>query len=265
MSGVATSTKTRSDGRAVDVLRPVNITPNFIKHAEGSVLIEVGDTRVICTASVQEKVPPFLYRSGKGWITAEYGMLPRATTDRTEREAARGKQGGRTMEIQRLIGRSLRAAVNAEMLGERTVWIDCDVIQADGGTRTASITGSYVALVLALGRIYVDGNLANWPVNDFIAAVSVGVLGGVPLLDLNYEEDSKAGVDMNVVATEKGRFIELQGTAEGATFSEEEMMSMIALARSGIAQLVAKQREVLTPILTRVDNVARERLNRKFR
>src|SRR5881275_1347002 len=229
----------RSDGRAPNEMRRVTITPNFSKHAEGSALIEVGDTRVICTASVQEKVPPFLYRSGKGWITAEYGMLPRATTDRVEREAAKGKQGGRTMEIQRLIGRSLRAAVNAELLGERTVWIDCDVIQADGGTRTASITGSYVALVLALGRLYVDGNLANWPVNDFIAAVSVGVHGGVPLLDLNYEEDSKAGVDMNVVATEKGRFIELQGTAEGATFSEEEMSSMMALAKSGIAQLVA--------------------------
>ena len=257
--------KPRTDGRAPDQLRPVVIHPNFSKHAEGSVLIEVGDTRVICTASVQEKVPPFLYRSGKGWVTAEYGMLPRATTDRTEREAARGKQGGRTMEIQRLIGRSLRAAVNAEMLGERTIWIDCDVIQADGGTRTASITGSYVALVLALGRMYVDGNLASWPVNDFLAAISVGMIGGQACLDLNYEEDSKAGVDMNVVATEKGRFVELQGTAEGATFSEEEMTAMLSLAKSGIAQLVGKQREVLSSLLTRVDEKARERLNRKFR
>ncbi|HEV8658963.1 MAG TPA: ribonuclease PH [Thermoanaerobaculia bacterium] len=255
----------RSDGRAPDQLRPVVIHPNFTKHAEGSVLIEVGDTRVVCTASVQEKVPPFLYRTGRGWITAEYGMLPRATSERVEREASRGKQGGRTMEIQRLIGRSLRAAVNAEMLGERTIWIDCDVLQADGGTRTASITGSYVALVTALGRLYVDGNLPSWPVNDFIAAISVGMLGGRALLDLNYEEDSKAGVDMNIVATEKGRFIELQGTGEGATFSEEEMQMMLALAKSGIAQLVAKQREVLTPLLTRVDGVARERLNRKFR
>ena len=255
----------RNDGRAPDQMRPVTIHPNFTKHAEGSVLIEVGDTKVICTASVQEKVPPFLYRTGKGWVTAEYGMLPRATTDRVEREAAKGKQGGRTMEIQRLIGRSLRAAVNAEMLGERTIWIDCDVIQADGGTRTASITGSYVALVTALGRMYVDGNLSSWPVNDFIAAVSVGIIGGVPVLDLNYEEDSKADVDMNVVATEKGRFIELQGTAEGATFSEEEMTKMMTLAKSGIAQLVAKQREVLASLLTRVDAVARERLNRKFR
>jgi ribonuclease PH len=265
MTNVITPAKPRSDGRAVNALRPVNITPNFIKHAEGSVLIEVGDTRVICTASIQEKVPPFLYRSGKGWITAEYGMLPRATTDRTEREAAKGKQGGRTMEIQRLIGRSLRAAVNAEMLGERTIWIDCDVIQADGGTRTASITGAFVALVTALGRLYVDGNLASWPINDFVAAVSVGVVGGTPVVDLNYEEDSKAAVDMNIVATEKGRFVEIQGTGEGTTFSEEEMQSMIGLAKSGIAQLVLKQREVLAPLLTRIDNVARERLNRKFR
>src|SRR5512138_1292830 len=253
------SGKTRNDGRAPNQLRPVVIHPNFTKHAEGSVLIEVGDTRVVCTASVQEKVPPFLYRTGRGWITAEYGMLPRATTERTEREAAKGRQGGRTMEIQRLIGRSLRAAVNTELMGERTIWIDCDVLQADGGTRTASITGAYVALVMALGRLYVDGNMASWPVSDFIAAVSVGVIGGVPMLDLNYEEDSKAGVDMNVVATEKGRFIELQGTAEGATFSDEEMLSMIALAKSGIAQLVAKQREALASLLGRVDNIARER------
>ena len=257
--------KGRADGRAPDQLRPVVITPNFVKHAEGSVLIEVGDTRVICTASVQEKVPPFLYRSGKGWVTAEYGMIPRATTDRVEREAAKGKQGGRTMEIQRLIGRSLRAAVNAEMLGERTIWLDCDVIQADGGTRTASITGAFVALVTALGRMYVDGNLPSWPLSDFVAAVSVGVVAGVPSLDLNYAEDSTAGVDMNIVATEKGRFVELQGTAEGATFSEEEMTAMVGLAKKGIAELVAKQREVLAPLLARVDNVARERLNRKFR
>ncbi len=257
--------KPRTDGRAPDELRPIAIRTNFTKHAEGSVLIEVGDTKVICTASVQEKVPPFLYRTGKGWVTAEYGMLPRATTERTEREAARGKQGGRTMEIQRLIGRALRAAVNFELMGERTIWLDCDVIQADGGTRTASITGAYVALVTALARLYIDGNMQSWPVIDFVAAVSVGVIGGVPMLDLNYEEDSKAGTDMNVVATDKGRFVELQGTAEGATFSEEEMHAMLALAKSGIAQLVAKQREVLTPLLTRVDGVARERLNRKFR
>ncbi len=260
-----TPAKVRSDGRAPDQMRPVVITPNFTKHAEGSALIDVGDTRVICTASVQEKVPPFLYKTGRGWITAEYGMLPRATSERTEREASRGKQGGRTMEIQRLIGRSLRASVNPELLGERTVWIDCDVIQADGGTRTAAITGSFVALGLALGRFYVDGKMSSWPVTSFVAAISVGLVGGVPSLDLNYEEDSKAGVDMNVVATDKGRFVELQGTGESATFTEEEMNALLALARSGIAQLIEKQREVLAPLLTRVDNMARERLNRKFR
>jgi ribonuclease PH len=265
MTSTPTATKPRSDGRASDELRPVRITPNFNKHAEGSALIEVGDTRVICTASVQEKVPPFLYRTGKGWVTAEYGMLPRATTDRVEREAAKGKQGGRTMEIQRLIGRSLRAAVNPEMLGERTIWLDCDVIQADGGTRTASITGAYVALVTALGRMYVDGNLQSWPVSEWVAAVSVGMIGSTPSLDLNYEEDSKAHTDMNVVATEKGRFVELQATAEVQSFTDEELQAMLSLARSGIQQLVAKQREVLAPLLTRVDNVARERLNRKFR
>ena len=260
-----TPAKLRSDGRAPDQMRPVIITPNFTKHAEGSTLIDVGDTRVICTASVQEKVPPFLYKSGRGWITAEYGMLPRATSERTEREAAKGKQGGRTMEIQRLIGRSLRASVNPELLGERTVWIDCDVIQADGGTRTAAITGSFVALVLALGRLYVDGLMNSWPITSFVAAVSVGLMGGVPTLDLNYEEDSKAGVDMNVVATDKGRFVELQGTGESATFTEEEMKALLTLAKRGIGDLIEKQREVLAPLLARVDNVARERLNRKFR
>jgi ribonuclease PH len=257
--------KSRIDGRAADELRPVTIRPNFIKHAEGSVLIEVGDTKVCCTASVQEKVPPFLYRTGKGWVTAEYGMLPRATTERTEREAAKGKQGGRTMEIQRLVGRALRAAVDLEKLGERTIWLDCDVIQADGGTRTASITGAYCALVLALSELYTKGAMQNWPVVDFIAAISVGIVNGVPVLDLNYAEDSKAGVDMNIVATEKGRFIELQGTAEGASFSEEEMQAMVSLAKSGIAQLVEKQREVLATALTRVDTFSRERLTRKFR
>jgi ribonuclease PH len=259
------SGKARNDGRAADELRPVIIRPKYIKHAEGSALIEVGDTKVICTASVQEKVPPFLYRTGRGWITAEYGMLPRATTERVEREAAKGKQGGRTMEIQRLIGRSLRAACNHELLGERTIWLDCDVMQADGGTRTASITGAYVALVLALGDLYVNGKMSSWPVLDFIAAVSVGMIGGVPSLDLNYEEDSKAGTDMNVVATDKGRFVEVQGTAETASFSEEELQQMLSLAKSGIAQLIEKQREVLAPTLARVDQTARERLNKKFR
>ena len=260
-----TPAKVRSDGRTPDQMRPVVITPNFTKHAEGSVLIDVGDTRVICTASVQEKVPPFLYKTGRGWVTAEYGMLPRATSERTEREASKGKQGGRTMEIQRLIGRSLRAAINPEFLGERTVWIDCDVLQADGGTRTASITGSFVALALALSRLYLDGQIVSWPVSAFVAAVSVGVLGGVPTLDLNYEEDSKAGVDMNVVATDKGRFVELQGTGETATFTEDEMNAMLALAKSGISALIEKQREILSAVLARVDSMARERLNRKFR
>jgi ribonuclease PH len=260
-----TPAKVRADGRAPNEMRPVVITPNFTKHAEGSVLIDVGDTRVICTASVQEKVPPFMYKTGRGWVTAEYGMLPRATTERTEREASRGKQGGRTMEIQRLIGRSLRAAINPEFLGERTVWIDCDVIQADGGTRTASITGSFVALALAVSRLYIDGKIVSWPINGFVAAVSVGMISGVPTLDLNYEEDSKAGVDMNVVATDKGRFVELQGTGESATFTEEEMNAMVALAKGGIAALIEKQREALAPVLARVDGMARDRLNRKFR
>jgi len=220
---------------------------------------------VICTASVEDRVPQWLRGQGQGWVTAEYGMIPRATDVRTQREASKGRPSGRTQEIQRLIGRSLRAVTNMTGFGERTLWVDCDVIQADGGTRTASITGAFVALTLALGRLYIDGNLVSWPVSSFVAAVSVGILGGVPTLDLNYEEDSKAGVDMNVVATDKGRFVELQGTGETATFTEEEMNAMLALAKSGIAQLIGKQREVLGTVLTRVDTMARERLNRKFR
>lgn len=255
----------RIDGRAADQLRPVTLRPNFITHPEGSVLIEVGQTRVICTATIEERVPPFLHRSGKGWITAEYGMLPRATNERTQREAARGKQGGRTMEIQRLIGRSLRAAVNTELLGERTIIIDCDVIQADGGTRTASITGGYVALVLALGKLYMNRKIANWPVVGSVAAVSVGVVRGGAMLDLCYEEDSKAEVDMNVVATDKMRFIELQGTAEHGTFGDDEMASMLSLARHGIAQLIEKQLEIVQPILTEVNNAAMQRLTKKFK
>jgi ribonuclease PH len=257
--------KVRADGRASDELRPVTIRTDFIKYAEGSVLIEVGDTKVICTASIEDKVPPFLYRSGKGWITAEYAMIPRATSERTQREASRGKQGGRTLEIQRLIGRALRASVDLELLGEKTIWLDCDVMQADGGTRTASITGAFVALVMALGKLYSSGKIASWPLREWVAAVSVGIVGGIPSLDLNYLEDSSAGVDMNVVATDKMRFIELQGTAEGASFSEEEMQQMLALARTGIALLITKQREVLQPLLTRVDALAIERLSKKFR
>jgi len=257
--------KLRKDGRVADELRAVKMTPNFIKHAEGSVLIEMGDTKVICTASVEEKVPPFLYRTGKGWVTAEYGMLPRATNDRTQREASKGKQGGRTLEIQRLIGRSLRAAVDVELLGERTIWIDCDVIQADGGTRTASITGGYVALVLALGKIYLDRKMANWPLKSAIAAVSVGIVKGMPVLDLNYVEDSSADVDMNIVGNDKMQFIELQGTGEGASFSEEEMASMVSLAKFGLGNLFEKQLEIIQPVITQIDAMARERLSKKFK
>jgi ribonuclease PH len=255
----------RSDGRASDELRPVAIRPDYIKHAEGSVLIEVGDTKVICTASVEDKVPPFLIRSGKGWVTAEYGMLPRATGERNQREAARGKQGGRTMEIQRLIGRALRGTIDQQALGERTVVVDCDVIQADGGTRTASITGGYVALVLALGKIYASKKILSWPVQSWVAAVSVGILEGVPHLDLNYDEDSTAEVDMNVVATDKMQFIELQGTAERGAFSEEDMQGMLSHAKLGISRLIEAQRSVLSPVLTRVDEMARERLKSRFR
>jgi ribonuclease PH len=262
---MSSTVKQRLDGRASDELRPVVIRPNFNRHAEGSALIEIGDTRVICTASVEEKVPQFLHRTGKGWVTAEYGMLPRATSERTQREASRGKQGGRTLEIQRLIGRSLRASIEPELLGERTIWIDCDVIQADGGTRTASITGAFVALGLALGKLYLAGRIVSWPLREWVAAVSVGIVGGIPSLDLNYQEDSRAGVDMNVVGTDKGRFVEIQATAEAGTFDDDELQSLLSLARNGINQLLEKQREILGPVVTQVDALARERLSRKFR
>jgi ribonuclease PH len=235
----------RIDGRAPDQLRPVTITPRYIKHAEGSALIEVGDTRVICTASVEDRVPPFLKGGGEGWITAEYGMLPRATTTRSQREATRGKPSGRTHEIQRLIGRSLRAVIDMKALGERTLWIDCDVIQADGGTRTASITGAFVAMVDALRHMQKARTFAELPVLDFVAATSVGKVGNEVLLDLNYEEDSKAEVDMNVVKTGGGRFVEVQGTAEEGSFSEEELHELMAAAEKGTQQLIALQREVL--------------------
>src|SRR4029079_3876197 len=200
----------RSDGRLAEQLRPTRITPNYLMHAEGSVLIEAGKTKVICTASVEDRVPPFRRGTGKGWVTAEYGMLPRATTTRTSREASQGKVGGRTQEIQRLIGRSLRSVSTLEELGERTIWVDCDVIQADGGTRTAAITGGFVALVLALEQIRKQGQLQRIPITDYVAATSVGVIGGAPMLDLAYEEDSRADVDMNVIQTSDGRFIEVQ-------------------------------------------------------
>ena len=241
---------TRSDGRAAAEARPARLTPGFLMHAEGSVLIEVGRTRVICTASIEERVPPFLRNSGKGWVTAEYGMLPRATTTRTQREATAGKVGGRTQEIQRLIGRSLRSVTRLPELGERTVWVDCDVIQADGGTRTASITGGFVAMVLALQRLRENGLLKSIPIQDHVAATSVGVVNGVPMLDLAYDEDSKADVDMNVVKTGDGRFIEVQGTAEGPPFERRALDDLMELADAGIRQLVTLQKTVIGGILT---------------
>ena len=236
---------TRTDGRAAAQLRPTLMTPGFSLHAEGSVLIEVGKTRVICTASVEDRVPPFLRNSGKGWVTAEYGMLPRATSTRTQREASAGKVGGRTQEIQRLIGRSLRSVMRLNELGERTIWVDCDVIQADGGTRTASITGGFVALVLALQHMRDAGQIKAIPVQDHVAATSVGVVDGTPLLDLAYDEDSRAEVDMNIVKTGDGRFIEVQGTAEGPPFERQALDSLMELADAGIHELVEMQRAII--------------------
>lgn len=235
----------RNDGRAAAALRPIKITRNFTKHAEGSVLIEFGDTKVLCTASVEESVPPFLRGKGTGWVTAEYAMLPRATHTRSPREAAKGKQTGRTLEIQRLIGRSLRAVTDLGKLGERSVYIDCDVLQADGGTRTASITGAYVALVDALTTLKIKGLIAEIPLKEAVAAVSVGIVGGGALLDLNYIEDSSAEVDMNFVITSSGRFVEVQGTAEAEPFTSAEMDAMRDLALSGVRQLFSFQQEAL--------------------
>jgi ribonuclease PH len=235
----------RPSRRQPDELRPIAIARRYTRHAEGSVLIAFGDTRVICTASVEEGVPGFLKGRGRGWVTAEYGMLPRSTHTRTDREAARGKQSGRTQEIQRLIGRSLRAVTDLEALGERTVKLDCDVIQADGGTRTASVTGAFVALHDAVGTLLERGVLAASPIRDFVAAVSVGLYEGAPILDLDYAEDSGCDTDMNVVMTGSGAFVEVQGTAEGLPFSAEQMQALIALAQRGIAQLIAKQKAAL--------------------
>jgi len=235
----------RSSSRQDDSLRNVRLSRNFIRHAEGSVLVEFGDTRVICTASVEESVPSFLKGKGQGWVTAEYGMLPRSTGSRMRREAAAGKQSGRTQEIQRLIGRSLRAVVDMSLLGERQILIDCDVIQADGGTRTASITGAYVALADAIARLMADGKLAVNPLKDHVAAVSVGIVGGRALLDLDYPEDSGCETDMNVVMTGSGRFIEVQGTAEGEPFTRAEMDALLQLAEKGIRELIVMQKEVL--------------------
>ncbi len=236
---------TRPSGRAVDQLRDIRITRQYTKHAEGSVLIECGDTKVICTASIEEKVPGFLKGKGQGWLTAEYGMLPRSTHSRMDREAARGKQTGRTQEIQRLIGRSLRAAFDLEAFGERTLHLDCDVIQADGGTRTAAITGAMVAAYDAFSRLVEGGVLAAVPVKHFVAAISVGVYQGTPVLDLDYLEDSGCDTDMNVVMTEQGHFVEVQGTAEGAAFDRAGMNRLLDLAQAGISDLVRLQKQSL--------------------
>ena len=235
----------RPSERAPDAMRSVRITRHYTKHAEGSVLIEFGDTKVLCTASVEDRVPGFLRGKGQGWITAEYGMLPRSTGSRMDREAARGKQGGRTMEIQRLIGRSLRAVVDLKALGERSITIDCDVIQADGGTRTASITGGFVALADAIGHLRREGLIQDDPLQHHVGSVSVGICQGIPVLDLDYAEDCTAETDMNVVMNDAGEFIEVQGTAEGHPFSQDELNAMLTLARKGIGELIERQRTAL--------------------
>jgi ribonuclease PH len=238
----------RTDGRAADELRPAKITPGFLPYAEGSVLIEMGNTRVVCAASLEDRVPPFLRNSGQGWLTAEYAMLPRATQTRTGREIGRGGPSGRTHEIQRLIGRSLRAVADMKVLGERTITIDCDVLQADGGTRTAAITGAFVALALANHQLLKIGKITRSFTTDQVAAVSVGIVGGTPLLDLKYDEDSRAEVDMNIVCTGDGRFIELQGTAEREPFSREQMDELVALGEHGIQELIGLQKTVISQL-----------------
>ena len=243
----------RFDGRNIEELRPVHIETNYIKHPEGSVLISVGDTKVICTASVDDRVPPFMRGEGKGWITAEYSMLPRATEQRTMRESTKGKVTGRTMEIQRLIGRALRAVVDLEALGEKTIWIDCDVIQADGGTRTASITGAFVAMALALHKLQEAGKITSFPVKSYLAATSVGIIEEIgAVLDLNYHEDSRALVDMNVIMTGAEEFVELQGTGEEATFTRAQLNELLDLATAGINQLFEAQKEALGPIAEKI-------------
>ncbi|MGQ3478465.1 ribonuclease PH [Paenibacillus sp. TY11] len=242
----------RSNGRNGDELRPMKLTAGVNKYAEGSVFIEVGETKVICTATVEERVPPFMKGQGKGWVTAEYSMLPRATHSRNQREAARGKLTGRTMEIQRLIGRALRSVVNLQALGERTITLDCDVIQADGGTRTTSITGSFVALAIAVNKIVIQHKLPVFPITDFLASVSVGVVGEKALLDLNYEEDSKAKVDMNLVMTGSGKYVELQGTGEESPFDRQELDQLLSLGEQGILQMIERQKEVLGPIADKI-------------
>jgi len=248
-----TRTVPRPDGRKPGELRPVSIETGSIRHAEGSAQISLGDTRVLCVASVEDRVPPFLKGSGSGWITAEYGMLPRATHTRSAREAAAGKQGGRTHEIQRLIGRSLRSVVELRGLGERTITLDCDVLQADGGTRCAAITGACVALAMALGKLVRERTIPRWPMRETVAAASVGICAGQPVLDLAYVEDSEADVDFNVVGTESGLFVELQGTAERRPFSEEQLTELLALARKGLKKLAGVQAEVLESHLEGID------------
>jgi ribonuclease PH len=239
----------RSDGRLDEQLRPTRITPNYLLHAEGSVLVESGKTKVICTASVEDRVPPFRRNSGRGWVTAEYGMLPRATSTRTQRESSAGRVGGRTQEIQRLIGRSLRAVTKMEELGERTITLDCDVIQADGGTRTASITGAFVALALAINKMREQDLIRTIPIVDYVAATSVGIVEGMPMLDLAYAEDSKADVDMNIIKTGAGLYIEVQGTAEAMPFGREALNRLLDLADTGIRQLIALQRGLVGNIV----------------
>lgn len=249
----------RSDNRKQNELRNIEIIPNYIKHPEGSVLISVGDTKVICNASVDNRVPPFLRGSGKGWITAEYSMLPRATEQRNIRESSRGRVSGRTQEIQRLIGRALRSVINLEAIGERTIWIDCDVIQADGGTRTASITGAFVATALAFDKLLKEKEIDTMPVLDLLSAVSVGILpDGSPVLDLNYEEDSSALVDMNIVMTSKGQFVEIQGNGEEETFSYDELQSMLKLASEGLEHIFDIQKEVLGDIADQIGKIEEE-------
>ncbi|KQL53366.1 ribonuclease PH [Heyndrickxia shackletonii] len=249
----------RADGRETFQLRPIHIETNYLKHPEGSVLITVGDTKVICNASIEDRVPPFMRGSGKGWITAEYSMLPRATEQRNIRESSKGKVTGRTMEIQRLIGRALRAVVDLEQIGEKTVWIDCDVIQADGGTRTASITGAFVAMSLALNSLYETKAIKKFPITDFLAATSVGILQEIGVvLDLNYAEDSSAQVDMNVVMTGKGEFVELQGTGEEATFSVQELQQLLEAAQKGIKELFDIQKQALGDISLKIEGNVNE-------
>jgi ribonuclease PH len=243
----------RPDGRSPDELRAVSIEPGVARHAEGSALIALGDTRVLCTASVEDRVPPFLKGSGSGWVTAEYGMLPRATHTRSAREATQGRQGGRTLEIQRLVGRSLRSVTELRGLGERTITLDCDVLQADGGTRCAGITGAFVALAMAVAKLTRDGTIPRWPLRENVAAVSVGVCAGQPVLDLAYAEDSEADVDFNVVGTASGAFVEIQGTAERRPFSEDQLSALLALARKGLRRLFDLQADALAPYLKGID------------